>query len=356
MEPILILGIAIVVLLLLALLGVMLWIWGQTNARIAAIDQQITQSVEQQRSTTESFAQIQQGLGQLSEASRHMEQVGKEIASLGDLLRAPKLRGGIGEFFLGDLLAQMLSPEHYELQYTFRSGERVDAVVRLAAGMVPVDSKFPLESFQRMISLEDEAARAQARKEFLRVVKKHIDAIADKYIRPDEGTFDFALMYIPAENVYYEIILREEELGEEKGLLEHALQKHVIPVSPNSFYAYLQAIALGLRGMQIEQQSKEILGYLGRPGRRLPQASADLWSAGDAPGERPQEVRGDRAFDWSLQRSIGRRPPAGRDAAGGQAGGLGRGRRSTRSCGIGAYPIHEPGGLAWATRMRAYPE
>ena len=117
MEPILILGIAIVVLLLLALLGVMLWIWGQTNARIAAIDQQITQSVEQQRSTTESFAQIQQGLGQLSEASRHMEQVGKEIASLGDLLRAPKLRGGIGEFFLGDLLAQMLSPEHYELQY-----------------------------------------------------------------------------------------------------------------------------------------------------------------------------------------------------------------------------------------------
>ncbi|HHH82852.1 MAG TPA: DNA recombination protein RmuC, partial [Chloroflexi bacterium] len=264
MEPILILGIAIVVLLLLALLGVMLWIWGQTNARIAAIDQQITQSVEQQRSTTESFAQIQQGLGQLSEASRHMEQVGKEIASLGDLLRAPKLRGGIGELFLGDLLAQMLSPEHYELQYTFRSGERVDAVVRLAAGMVPVDSKFPLESFQRMISLEDEAARAQARKEFLRVVKKHIDAIADKYIRPDEGTFDFALMYIPAENVYYETILREEELGEEKGLLEHALQKHVIPVSPNSFYAYLQAIALGLRGMQIEQQAKEILGYLGR--------------------------------------------------------------------------------------------
>ncbi|MGD8865630.1 MAG: DNA recombination protein RmuC, partial [Anaerolineales bacterium] len=95
-------------------------------------------------------------------------------------------------------------------------------------------------------------------------VRKHIDDIAAKYIRPDEGTFDFALMYIPAENVYYETIIADEATGESGGVMSHALDRKVIPVSPNSFYAYLQAIALGLRGLQIEERAQEILGYLGR--------------------------------------------------------------------------------------------
>jgi len=193
-----------------------------------------------------------------------MEEVGKNIASLSDILRAPKFRGEIGELLLGDLLSQILSPEHYKLQYSFRSGDRVDAVIILKVGMVPVDAKFPLESFQRIIAASEEEDQKKHKREFTRAVKGHIDSIAQKYILPDEGTFDFALMYIPAENVYYETIIKDEGLGEERSLLSYALEKRVIPVSPNSLYAYLQAIVLGLKGLQIEKEAQEIMQYLAR--------------------------------------------------------------------------------------------
>jgi DNA recombination protein RmuC len=129
---------------------------------------------------------------------------------------------------------------------------------------VPVDSKFPLENFKRVIAGETEEERKAARKKFATDVKKHIDAIASKYILPDEGTFDFALMYIPAENVYYEVILKDDAFGEEKGLCAYALAQRVIPVSPNSFYAYLQAIVLGLKGLRIEKSAHEIIQHLKR--------------------------------------------------------------------------------------------
>lgn len=244
---------------------VLIVVWLQTNSRINNLTQRLLDSDRRiQEATTQSFGQIQQNLGELARTSRYMEEVGKEISGLSDLLRAPKLRGGIGELFLGDLLSQILSPGQYKLQHTFRSGDRVDAVIILKAGMVPVDSKFPLESFQRMMVVEDEGERKRHRREFVRSVKGHIDDIARKYILPDEGTFNFALMYIPAENVYYETIIRDEALGEEKSLLNYALEKRVIPVSPNSFYAYLQTIALGLSGLQIEKRAQEIMRYLAR--------------------------------------------------------------------------------------------
>lgn len=244
---------------------VLIVVWLQTNSRINSLTERLLDSDRRiQEATTQSFGQIQQNLGELARTSRYMEEVGKEISGLSDLLRAPKLRGGIGELFLGDLLSQILSPEQYRMQHAFRSGERVDAVIILRAGMVPVDSKFPLESFQRMRAVEGEEERKRHRRDFTSVVKKHIDDIARKYILPDEGTFNFALMYIPAENVYYETIIRDEALGEEKGILGYALERRVIPVSPNSFYAYLQAIALGLSGLQIEKRAQEIMRYLAR--------------------------------------------------------------------------------------------
>jgi DNA recombination protein RmuC len=239
-------------------------VWLQTNSRINSLTERLLDSDRRiQEATTQSFGQIQQNLGELARTSHYMEEVGKEISGLSDLLRAPKLRGGIGELFLGDLLAQILAAEQFELQHTFKSGARVDAVIRLKAGMVPVDSKFPLESFQRLMAIEGEEGRRTARREFVDAVKRHIDDIAQKYILPDEGTFDFGLMYIPAENVYYETIIKDEGLGGE-GLLNYALKKRVIPVSPNSFYAYLQAIALGLKGLHIEEQAREIMAYLSR--------------------------------------------------------------------------------------------
>ncbi|MHB9155011.1 MAG: DNA recombination protein RmuC [Endomicrobiales bacterium] len=209
-------------------------------------------------------ADVQKGLGSLAQASERILEVGKDIAGLQEILRAPKLRGGLGELFLGDLLAQMLPAAHFTLQKKFRSGEAVDAVIHLGQGMVPVDSKFPLENFKRLIETQDETEKKAARRKFCADVKKHIDSVATKYILPDEGTFDFALMYIPAENVYYEIIIKDDAAAEDNSISTYALQRRVIPVSPNSFYAYVQAIVLGLRGMRIEKSAQDIIRQLAR--------------------------------------------------------------------------------------------
>lgn len=210
------------------------------------------------------MADVSKNLGQLAETTKQLEEVGKDISSLQDILRAPKLRGNLGELFLGDLLSQILPPDHFTLQHGFRGGETVDAVVTMKAGLVPVDAKFPLENFQRIVNAESDDAKKSARREFLRDVKRHVDAIAKKYIRPDEGTFDFALMYIPAENIYYETIIKDDDLGGEGALFEYALKKRVIPVSPNSFYAYLQTILLGLKGMRIEENARKVIDQLAR--------------------------------------------------------------------------------------------
>jgi DNA recombination protein RmuC len=205
-------------------------------------------------------------VGDLREKVGQIHEVGKAAAELVNILRAPKLRGGMGELFLGDLLAQILPAEHFKLQHRFRSGEAVDAVIQIGNKFVPVDSKFPLENFRRIVDAQSDSERVAARKQFLRDVKKHVDSIATKYILPDEGTYNFALMYVPAENVYYETIIKEEASasGEERPLFSYALEKRVVPVSPNSFYAYLQTILLGLRGMQVEERAQEILNTLAR--------------------------------------------------------------------------------------------
>jgi len=208
-----------------------------------------------------SYAQISQTLGGLAAAAQQMVDVGNKVSGLEDLLRPPKLRGGMGETLLAELLAQILPERAYRLQHRFKSGERVDAVICLGDALVPVDAKFPLESFRRLTALADENEMARERKVFMRAVKNHIDQIAWKYILPDEHTYDFALMYIPAENVYYETILKDDS---EDGLFPFALEKRVIPVSPNSFYAYLQVVIHGLKGLQIEERAREIMEYLSR--------------------------------------------------------------------------------------------
>jgi len=206
---------------------------------------------------------VQKNLGELGKATQEIKELGQSVSKLDDLLRAPKLRGGLGEFLLEDLLKQVLPAGHYEMQYRFRNGQTVDAVIRTADRLVSVDSKFPLENFRKMVDAHAEPDQRTYQKAFLSDVKKHIDSVAAKYILPDEGTFPFALMYIPAENVYYEIIIKDET-ADGAGLFPYATERKVIPVSPNSFYAYLQVIALGLRGLRIEQSAREILNTLTR--------------------------------------------------------------------------------------------
>jgi len=199
----------------------------------------------------------------IEEVSRRVLEVGQDISGLQQILRAPKIRGGLGETFLGDLLAQMLPQDAYELQYGFADGERVDAVIKTAHGLVPVDSKFPLEDFQRLAMAKTDEERKTYRRAFVDGVKKRVNE-ASKYIRPGEGTFDFALMYVPAENVYYEIIMCDEVLSEETSLATFAMKKKVIPVSPNTFYAYLNTILLGLKGLRVERFVDEIMKEMGK--------------------------------------------------------------------------------------------
>jgi DNA recombination protein RmuC len=185
-----------------------------------------------------------------------MNERAKDLARLEQALRPPKARGGFGELLLENLLRDRLPPDAYEIQYTFPGGERVDAVVRAAGLLLPVDAKFPLDNFERMTSAGDEAERQLHEKAFARDVKGHIDAIASKYIRPECGTFDLAFMYLPAEAIHYELIS-----GKTGALLTYAHGKRVFPVSATTFSAYLQMIVLGLKGMQIEQRAEEVMRY-----------------------------------------------------------------------------------------------
>ena len=205
---------------------------------------------------------VQNKLGELGKATQEIKELGQSVSKLEEMLKAPKLRGGLGELLLEDLLKQVLPVNAYDIQYTFKNGQTVDAIINTAGGKVPVDSKFPLENFRKMLDAKTDQEKKTAARLFRSDVRKHIDAIAEKYILPDEGTFDFALMYIPAENIYYETIIKEESYAEEDGLYSYATKRRVVPVSPNSFYAHLRVIALGLKGLQIERSAKEIFQNL----------------------------------------------------------------------------------------------
>ena len=243
---------------------------GLMQQQIGQLTQQFNQQLQsmsfQFQKTTgdigQSLGNVQSHLGKVEVATKEVLEKAKNISSLEDLLRAPKFRGGLGEFFLGDLLGQILPPAYYLLQHRFKSGEKVDAAIKLGDNLVPVDAKFPLENFKKYVQEEVTKEKETLRKKFVSDVKKHIDDIASKYILPDEGTYNFALMYIPAENIYYETIIKDETSGEERSIFTYALQRRVIPVSPNSFYAYLQVIVLGLKGMQIEKSAQAIFQTL----------------------------------------------------------------------------------------------
>ncbi|MDP2981159.1 MAG: DNA recombination protein RmuC [Candidatus Omnitrophota bacterium] len=230
----------------------------------AKVQQMVSNNMgERLDSAAKVFGDVKKSLGSLDEKTQQIYEVGKDIASLQEILRAPKMRGGLGELFLESLLEQIMPrKDFYELQHCFKTGERVDAVIKIGSRLVPVDSKFPLESFKRFVEAQSDEDKKRAKKEFIKAVNTHIDDIAAKYILPDEGTYDFALMYIPAENVYYETIIKDEGFGEEKSIVSHAISKKVIPVSPNSFYAYLQVIILGMKGLKVEEKAQEVIKML----------------------------------------------------------------------------------------------
>jgi DNA recombination protein RmuC len=194
-------------------------------------------------------------IGDLKQNLGEMSEVGRGIKSLQEFLQSPKLRGNIGEQVLADMIGQSFPKNSFHLQYPFRSGMKVDAVLKTDAGLLCIDSKFPMENFSLMHKGQTESDRNAAKKNFVSDVKKHITDIAKKYILPEEGTMDFALMYIPSEAVYYEIANMND-------LMELSRNHRVYPVSPNTLYAHLQVLLLSYQGKEMEQQSREIFKLL----------------------------------------------------------------------------------------------
>lgn len=255
----------------------------QVNQQLGSLAQQFQGTTANISSRLDQAAQViggvRDGLGELRGSTQRIIDIGQDIARLQEILSPPKTRGVLGELFLSEVIAAILPQEHYRLQYKFSTGEKVDAIIRLNQGIVPVDAKFPLENFRRLLAAQSENDRKRLRREFFQDVKRHIDDIAHKYIRPDEGTLDFALMYVPAENVYYEMIT-QDAAGEEGSISAYARLKRVVPVSPNSFYAYLLVIDKGLRGLQIERQAKKIMDLLGALNNELVKFRKDFETLG----------------------------------------------------------------------------
>jgi len=234
------------------------------NKHLASIGTSVAHRIDQQSKV---FADFKERIGVLETLGKSLGDLSREISNFQQILQAPKLRGDLGEFMLEELLGQVLPSDCYETQYTFSGNEKVDAIIRLKIGIVPVDAKFPLDNFRKAVRLEEASDEGKhARRDFARDVMKHVDDIAAKYIRPVEGTLDFAFMYIPAENVYYETIVKE---AAHRGttVSDYARGKRVIPVSPNSFWAYLQVIAWGLKGLRLDERVHEVMAHLGRLGK-----------------------------------------------------------------------------------------
>ncbi len=227
-----------------------------------------------QQSAGQTATQIVERLGKLDGTAAQMLQRANDLSRLEQALRPPKARGGFGEILLGKLLADILPADAYQLQFTFRSGERVDAVIR-AEKLLPVDAKFPLDNFERVVNTDDDAERLLYEKAFARDVKGHVDAIATKYVRPAENTFDFAFMYLPSEAVYYELVN-----GRTGNLYAYSLSRRVFPVSPSTFHAFMLVILLGLRGLQIEQHAQEVMAYCAQLARDFERFRSDFDTIG----------------------------------------------------------------------------
>ncbi|OGN05473.1 MAG: hypothetical protein A2831_01365 [Candidatus Yanofskybacteria bacterium RIFCSPHIGHO2_01_FULL_44_17] len=209
------------------------------------------------------------GLTQLSESLKNVHESVKGVSSFQDIFKSPKLRGIWGEASLEAALGQYFPRDRWALQHYFKSGEAVDAILRLPNDLIlPIDSKFNWENFQKMVNADNDISREQYKKTFLSDVKKKIDEIASKYLLPSEGTTDFALMYVPAETVYYEVVNNIKDVD----LPAYAMSKKVFLVSPNTFMLSVSAIGHWLKDVQLNKQTKDIMKRLERislDGRKL---------------------------------------------------------------------------------------
>ena len=217
-----------------------------------SVDQKLTKNMQMFNTrldkAAEVISRVQKNIGEFSE-------IGRSMKDLQDFLSSPKMRGNIGEQILNDLLKQNFPQESFALQYTFNNGSKVDAVLKTSNGLIPIDAKFPMENFRKMLHVDSDIEKKKIKKVFISDVKKHITDISKKYILAEENTVDYAIMYIPSEAIYYEII-------NDSDLFDYAGTQRVLPVSPMSFFAYMKAILMSFEGQKIQSKAKEILEIL----------------------------------------------------------------------------------------------
>lgn len=227
-----------------------------TNVRLDRQTQHFTETLSRSsKDLNERLDNASRVIGDVQKNIGEMSEIGRGMKDLQMFLNSPKLRGNIGEQVLKDLISQMFPRSSFNLQYSFKSGEKVDAAIKTSAGILPIDSKFPMENFQKMSEGKNPQEVLQYKSLFERDIKKHINDISNKYILPEEGTMDFALMYIPSESVYYEMVNNDK-------LVRFAQEKRVYPVSPVTLYAHLQTILLSFEGQKIELKAREVFSML----------------------------------------------------------------------------------------------
>ncbi|MFZ6015052.1 MAG: DNA recombination protein RmuC [Patescibacteria group bacterium] len=226
---------------------------------------------EQQKDVETIVREVSMRMAKVEEVSRQVLTETSELQKLQQILKNPKQRGVLGEYFLETLLKNALPPESFQMQYRFADGEIVDAAVFIKEKIVPIDSKFSLENYNRFAETGDEAERIRLEKLFINDLKERVKETA-KYIRPQEGTMEFAFMFIPHEAIYFDLLNNKigAQLDEAENIIQRAAAKYrVLVVSPTSFLAYLQTVVQGLRALQIEEQAKEIVDRVRELGRHL---------------------------------------------------------------------------------------
>ncbi|MCF7794757.1 DNA recombination protein RmuC [Patescibacteria group bacterium] len=214
------------------------------------------------------ISNITERLTKLDETNRQVVNFSEQLQNLQDILKNPKHRGVLGEYYLEETLKNVLSPNSYKMQYSFKDGDIVDAVVFVKDKVIPVDSKFSLENYEKLLNCRDKEQRTRLERAFKADLKARIDETA-KYIKPSEKTLDFAFMFIPSEAIYYDLLVGKIGIVH-RDLIEYAFkEKKVVIVSPTSFLAYLQTVLQGLRAMQIEESAQEIKKNVEKLGRHI---------------------------------------------------------------------------------------
>lgn len=240
----------------------------------------------QLRESAKIVGDISTRLAKLDETNQRVVDVADELKTLQNVLQNPKQRGVFGEYYLGTVLENLLAPNQWQAQYKFKDGEIVDAVIFLAKGKIlPIDSKFSLENYNRFIAENDKMRRAEFLKKVKIDLKNRIDETS-KYIRPSENTMDFAFMFIPSESLYYDLLINNVgDGGSSRDLIEYAFRdRRVIITSPTSFMAYLETVIQGLRSLQIEEQTKEIQKRVGLLGQHIARFDENMRKLGNSLG------------------------------------------------------------------------